>query len=203
MKKLLENDLPRSIFHRSGIKNIQIAGGLFMHKRLMAHFLSHVTNLWQKGCISNFEYLMHLNDAAGRSFQDLTQYPVFPWILCDYESESLDLSNPNIYRDLSRPMGALGEKRAEQYMERYKTMDEFRKEGMVDSAPPFFYGTHYSCAGYVLHYLMRIQPYSRMAISLQGGQFDKPDRLFKGIGQSWLSASQENLQDVRERLKAM
>ncbi len=37
------------------------------------------TRDWISGRISNFDYLMHLNREAGRSFNDLTQYPVFPW----------------------------------------------------------------------------------------------------------------------------
>lgn len=41
----------------------------------------------QRGEISNFQYLMHLNTLAGRSYNDLMQYPVFPWILADYDSE--------------------------------------------------------------------------------------------------------------------
>lgn len=52
-----------------------------MYNRMMAAFLTSATKMWQHGEISNFEYLMHLNAAAGRSFQDLTQYPVFPWVL--------------------------------------------------------------------------------------------------------------------------
>ena len=31
----------------------------------------------------------------------------FPWILSDYTSESLDLTNPDIFRDLSKPIGVL------------------------------------------------------------------------------------------------
>lgn len=62
---------------------------------------------------------MALNTLAGRSFNDLTQYPVFPWVLCDYVSEELDLDNPDVYRDLSKPMGAIGEARARQFTERY------------------------------------------------------------------------------------
>jgi hypothetical protein len=34
---------------------------------------------WVLGLISNFEYLMHLNTLAGRSFVDWAAYPVFPW----------------------------------------------------------------------------------------------------------------------------
>ena len=41
----------------------------------------------QRGEISNFEYLMCLNTLAGRSYNDLMQYPVFPWVVADYESE--------------------------------------------------------------------------------------------------------------------
>lgn len=48
--------------------------------------------------VSNFEYLMQLNREAGRSFKDLTQYPVFPWVIADWESEHLDLSNPATFR---------------------------------------------------------------------------------------------------------
>lgn len=43
--------------------------------------------VFQKGEISNFEYLMHLNTVAGRTYNDLMQYPVFPWVLADYQSD--------------------------------------------------------------------------------------------------------------------
>jgi len=52
--------------------------------------------------ISNFQYLMNLNTLAGRSYNDLMQYPVFPWILADYTSPELDFSDPNTFRDLSK-----------------------------------------------------------------------------------------------------
>ncbi len=42
--------------------------------------------------MSNFDYLMFLNFESGRSFQDFTQYPVFPWVLADYSSSELDLT---------------------------------------------------------------------------------------------------------------
>lgn len=42
---------------------------------------------FQRGEITNFQYLMHLNTLAGRSYNDLMQYPVFPWVLSDYDSE--------------------------------------------------------------------------------------------------------------------
>ena len=42
---------------------------------------------------------------SGRSFCDLNQYPVFPWVLTNYEADSLDLTDPKIYRDLSKVKG--------------------------------------------------------------------------------------------------
>jgi hypothetical protein len=40
-----------------------------------------LTDRWRQWRISNFNYLMQLNYLGGRSFNDLSQYPVFPWIL--------------------------------------------------------------------------------------------------------------------------
>lgn len=74
---------------------------------------------------------MALNTLAGRSFNDLTQYPVFPWVLCDYVSEELDLDDPAVYRDLSKPMGAIGETRARQFTERYAVSGGGGREGEV------------------------------------------------------------------------
>jgi len=39
----------------------------------------NITEMWQNRKISNFDYLMFLNTISGRTFNDLTQYPVFPW----------------------------------------------------------------------------------------------------------------------------
>lgn len=36
---------------------------------------------WLRGQISNFDYLMALNSAAGRTYNDITQYPIFPWVI--------------------------------------------------------------------------------------------------------------------------
>ena len=98
---------------------------------------------WHARELSNFEYLMRLNELAGRTHNDLNQYPVrsrsltttrsappcydplplraptdatcqvFPWVLRDYESSTLNLGDPRVYRDLSRPMGAQEEEQRE------------------------------------------------------------------------------------------
>ncbi|TMW62581.1 hypothetical protein Poli38472_005199 [Pythium oligandrum] len=148
---------------------------------------------WQRRELSNFEYLMFLNNAAGRTRNDLTQYPVFPWILSDYTSESLDLTNPAVYRDLSKPVGALNEERLEFFRSRYEMMP--RDEEGEGFPPPFLYGTHYSTPGYVLYYLVRMLP--QYMLCLQNGKFDAPDRLFRSIQVTW-EGCLNNHTDVKE-----
>lgn len=152
------------------------------------------TTRWLRGEISNFQYLVLVNTMAGRTFTDLTQYPVFPWVLRDYTSTELDLDNPRVYRDLSKPMGAQDPDREVAYRERYRAFAEMSDP----NTPPFHYGTHYSSAMIVTSYLIRLEPFTRSYVLLQGGAFDYPDRLFDSIEKTWLSASRDTVTDVRE-----
>ncbi|KAH8907910.1 beach-domain-containing protein [Coniochaeta sp. PMI_546] len=146
---------------------------------------------WQKGEMSNFHYLMLVNTLAGRTFNDLTQYPVFPWVIADYTSEELNLNDPATFRDLSKPMGAQSASRTADFSMRYNSLAEIGET-------PFHYGTHYSSAMIVSSYLIRLPPFVQSFILLQGGTFDHPDRLFFSIEGAWASCSKENGSDVRE-----
>jgi hypothetical protein len=128
-----------------------------------------ITQEWVERRMSNFEYLMALNAFAGRTVQDLTQYPVFPWVLADYVSPTLDLTDPSVYRDLSKPMGCQSGSQEAAFQERYRTWAD-------DSIKAFHYGSHYSTAGSVLWYLLRLAPFTELALELQEGHFDCPDR---------------------------
>lgn len=152
------------------------------------------TRKWIKGEISNFHYLMLVNTLAGRTFNDLTQYPVFPWVLADYTSEELDLTNPRSFRDFTKPMGGQHPEREAEFRSRYQSFAEMGD----DDAPPFHYGTHYSSAMIVSSYLIRLQPFVKSYLLLQGGTFDHADRLFFSIAKAWESASRVNMTDVRE-----
>ena len=152
------------------------------------------TRKWQKGEMSNFHYLMLINTMAGRTYNDLTQYPVFPWVIADYTSDELDFDDPRTFRDLSKPMGCQTPDREREFRERYQTFAE-----MGDTnTPAFHYGTHYSSAMIVTSYLIRLQPFVKSYLLLQGGTFDHPDRMFFSIEGAWKSASRTNMTDVRE-----
>ncbi|XP_019161040.1 PREDICTED: BEACH domain-containing protein C2-like isoform X1 [Ipomoea nil] len=134
---------------------------------------------WARREISNFEYLMQLNTLAGRSYNDITQYHVFPWVLSDYSSSTLDLTNPASYRDLSKPVGALK-------ANRLKSSDE-----------AVHYGSHYSSVGSVLYYLIRVEPFTTLSIQLQVGKFDHADTMFSDIAATWKGVL-EDITDVKE-----
>ncbi|KAL3875787.1 hypothetical protein ACJMK2_033704 [Sinanodonta woodiana] len=152
-----------------------------------------VTQRWERGEINNFQYLMHLNTLAGRSYNDLMQYPVFPWILAEYDSEDLDLNNAGTFRDLSCPMGAQTPERLKQFKKRFQDWDDPQGE-----TPPYHYGTHYSSAMIVASYLVRMEPFTQTFLKLQGGHFDLADRMFHSIKENWMSAAKHNMADVKE-----
>ncbi|XP_048195177.1 WD repeat- and FYVE domain-containing protein 4 [Perognathus longimembris pacificus] len=149
---------------------------------------------WQKRDISNFEYLMYLNTMAGRTCNDFMQYPVFPWVLADYTSETLNFTNPKTFRDLSKPMGAQTKERKLKFIQRYKEVE--KTDG--DMTFQCHYCTHYSSAIIVASYLVRMPPFTQAFCSLQGGGFDVADRMFHSVKSTWESASRENMGDVRE-----
>uniref|UniRef100_A0A182W0M5 Uncharacterized protein n=1 Tax=Anopheles minimus TaxID=112268 RepID=A0A182W0M5_9DIPT len=153
---------------------------------------SGLTQKWANREISNFEYLMHLNTIAGRSYNDLSQYPVFPWILADYTSEVLDLNDPKSFRDLSKPIGVVNTKNEAEVRNKFDGFED--PSGMI---PKFHYGTHYSNSAGVLHYLIRVEPFTSLHIELQSGRFDVADRQFHSIPQTW-KLLMDNPNDVKE-----
>uniref|UniRef100_A0A8C5LHT8 Neurobeachin like 1 n=1 Tax=Jaculus jaculus TaxID=51337 RepID=A0A8C5LHT8_JACJA len=153
---------------------------------------SGLTQKWVNREISNFDYLIQINTMAGRTYNDLAQYPVFPWILQDYTSEELDLNNPTVFRDLSKPIGVVNEKNAKAMQEKYESFED--PMGTIDK---FHYGTHYSNSAGVMHYLIRVEPFTTLHIQLQSGRFDCADRQFHSIPATW-QALMDNPYDVKE-----
>jgi WD40 repeat protein len=156
-----------------------------------------LTHAWMQRQVSNFDYLMSLNTLAGRTFNDLGQYPVFPWIIADYVSSKLDLRNPDVYRDLRYSVGAQSDQQRRQCMQRYKDASEMYESNPSMEFPPFHHGTHYSCMGFIFWYLVRLEPFTSLHVWLQDGKFDHPDRLFASIADTWAGTT-TNHNDVKE-----
>ena len=202
---------------------------------LLKEDLLSITKKWEHWDISTLSFLSFLNNFGSRSFKDLTQYPVFPWVIKDYESAKLNIFNETNIRELQKPIGALGNKqRISCFMQNYNESKEIelankeknskentnkknkeekkdiesstneKDENKIDNSEKieiqekrYFYSSHYSNPFYVVHYMYKIFPYSFCAIELQGDGFDKRERQFISIIDSWKNCMNENT-DVRE-----
>ena len=150
---------------------------------------------WEQGKLSNYNYLMLLNLCSGRTFNDLSQYPIFPWIISNYTSNygELNLNNKDNYRDLSKPIGTLTKERLLLAKNRFKQSLE------TEYCPPFNFGSHYSMPNLLFYFLIRLMPFSKLAYNLQGGKFDLSDRLFHSFEDSWnISTNLDNQEVIPE-----
>jgi hypothetical protein len=135
-----------------------------------------ITEKWQTGQISNFEYLMTINNIAGRSFNDLNQYPIFPWVIQDFSSKTINFDNPSQMRDFKYPLGSQEEENRKKFIQGPQ-----QKDLGVD----YHYGCYYSCCGGILDFLIRIQPFTSENKKINQGQFDLPDRIFSNLKKTW------------------
>ena len=113
-KAFLKSELPNRIDYESSMS------GSLIRKSVL--------DKWRSGKVSNFDYLMHLNTLAGRSFNDLTQYPVFPFVLAQYGAAELDLSDPASFRDFAAPMGAQDPGRLAKFEAKFEALQQMHAE---------------------------------------------------------------------------
>ncbi|KAK0171372.1 hypothetical protein PV328_009113 [Microctonus aethiopoides] len=170
-------------------------------QRIPGDDLDEALALWRSGNLTNWEYVMCLNKLAGRSYNDLMQYPVFPFVLSDYISERINLKNSKIYRDFKRPMAVQDKKNEQHYINNYNYLKQALIEGhnlIALNQEPFHYGSHYSNSGTVLHFLVRLPPFTSMFLCYQDNNFDIPDRTFHALATTWRLTSCDSTTDVKE-----
>ena len=143
-KKFIDNILNHDLFR-------PIKGKDFKGKKILGYEKTNdnkqkpfkvkkIMENWQNNNISTLHYIMWLNIFSGRSFNDLTQYPVVPWIITNYDKDELSKED---YRDLSIPIGMMevNEKsgiRKETFIEYYESL----KEDLKDANPDFNYNEY-------------------------------------------------------------
>ena len=169
--------------------------------------------LWKNKKISNFNFIMLLNIFANRSYLDLYQYPIFPWIIFPQPTEN----NKNLnYRNLSLPMGQNiydenSKTRLNLFDQSYDLLIEeipiiqnkiytnknfyFIKNS--DICRLYYYNTNYSNPVYTSYYLLRSIPFTFTSFKLQGNYFDDPNRLFSSYIESCKCALLQK-SDVKE-----
>ena len=109
--------------------------------------ISKTIKEWSKWKINNFSFLMWMNFFSNRSYNDISQYPIFPWIITDYEdplnieqiyydSSLLYMNNSNETRRKSRSENSAGgkkkKKKKEEEEEEYDYRDLKLPMGMLE-----------------------------------------------------------------------
>eukprot|EP00475_Leptophrys_vorax_P030387 TRINITY_DN45476_c0_g2_i1.p1 TRINITY_DN45476_c0_g2~~TRINITY_DN45476_c0_g2_i1.p1 ORF type:complete len:785 (+),score=161.25 TRINITY_DN45476_c0_g2_i1:180-2357(+) len=153
----------------------------------MSNNFERITAEWKVGTVSNFDYLLYLNYTAGRNFNSLSQYPVFPWVVKDFTSPEVSFENPNTFRDLTKSIGA-GKKNKDD-LERY-----FAETEGLDKHP-YHFSIHYSSPANILHYLIRLEPFTQCHWKLNRG-FDNANRMFHDLHLSWTTSGVVDMKEL-------
>jgi len=199
MKSNIEDIYVENVRNEIGFYNKKkiLNNGIQLPNKIKNMNLKYLYEKWTKWEISTLKMLMIINFYANRSFNDINQYPVFPWIITYYNKEEVP-NPPDIkIRPLGTPMGMLDF--TEEALERKKSF--LSTWGLVENKEDDEdfdrYRSHYSTSLYITYYLVRVFPFSSMRIELQGKNFDDPNRLFNSLSESFNCALTQK-SDVRE-----
>lgn len=130
---------------------------------------------WRKSRLSTYEYLLFVNKYSSRTFNDVNQYPIFPWVITKYITDEKGKKISYEKRNFKYPMaGQIEDNRIVAY-------NRFQDDEESGLKFPSHYGTHYSTSSYVFFYLMREEPYTTLLVKLQGDKQENPDRMFFSI----------------------
>ena len=122
---------------------------------------------WYEREIDTFQFLLYVNKYGGRSYNDLNQYPIIPWIVLKFFPKN-DIYHYK-YRDLIFPISIQNENQKEVAKNKFISSKE-------DSDFQFHFNLHYSNSSYVILYLVRLSPFTEGQIKLQKQCFDDPNR---------------------------
>ncbi len=191
------------------------------------NLLNFFSNSWKNFNITNFHYIMLLNIFSNRSYLDLYQYPVFPWVIFNTNKETNNINTSNddefiinkedesssiSYRPLNQSIGNIiynNSNRRELYIDTYLILkeeleienEEKEEEKLYIKNSKvsnlYFFNTSYSNPVYTSYYLIRLFPFTFLSIELQGGKFDTIFRLFTDYKQSCINALYQK-SDIRE-----
>ena len=84
-----------------------LTNGIQLPNKMKNMNLKYLYEKWTKWEISTLKMLMIINFYANRSYNDINQYPVFPWIITYYNKEEVPIQPEDKIRPLGTPMGML------------------------------------------------------------------------------------------------
>ena len=146
--------------------------------------IKNIVSQFRNGKISNYDYLLYLNKYSTRTYNDLSQYPVFPWLFLKFKNFDKTDEKSDYLRNLKYPLSAQTEAQRIKCIEEYKTElnnireNEEEEQENGEKEYPCHFRLHYSNSAYIYYYLMRLNPYCQDMIKLQNYQNENPNRIF-------------------------
>ena len=168
--------------------------------------LSDYIKEYNNNKISTYELLLVLNYYSSRTYNDTSQYPIFPWVIKNfkelyehdiYEINKILLSRKtkeefnnedSFSRIFQYPISVQTQSKRESAKNRF--IDSY-----IDKYKSHFY-SHYSTASFIFYYLMRINPFLQNLIKLQNNSQENTNRMFISILETELAIRLSN--DNRE-----
>ena len=120
------------------------------------------TRKYKDNKITTYDYLLMLNKFSSRSYNNIMEYPIIPWL--KYTKE---------IRDFDLPMSLQTEESKKAFEDKYYVFKEMGTQ--------LTHSNHYSSAAYIYFYLTRINPFTNGMIKFQGNVFEIPERQFMSV----------------------
>lgn len=140
---------------------------------------------WTLGNVDNFNYLMALNAASGRSVCFLANYFVFPQTVQNYER--LEYLNETAARNLALPIGIACADPNKVREIAANCKDPTKEEN-------FNYGTMYSNKNSYGHYLFRLMPATQYMMEVNSDHVD--NRSFVGLQKDFKLATTQSYSEI-------
>ena len=191
--KIINEIKNNSLFKKINMKNNKLTLGYYNKKYYPYLFplFEEEIDYWDNkiNYYNNYDKIMLINIFSNRSFRDIYQYPVFPTLynLIDYKRQMENHIGLQTITEESK-------KRKEIFYQIYQYNE---KKGYKDIL--FLFNVNYLNPPFTFNYLLRVFPYSFLAIEFQGDNFDDPNRLFSSI-EGTLKSTLNFKTDLREMI---
>ena len=172
---------------------------LISEKDSFIKFISGQTSKGELCEMCVFDIIIIINLISNRSFNDLYQYPIFP-LLNIYDKKKDDYINRDFkehigFQEITENSKIRKTLFLQAYQDNYDKNDD--NEEKNENSSIYCFNTHYSNNVYTSNYLIRLFPFSFLAIELNGKGFDNPNRLFYSIDNAFYNTSIQK-SDLRE-----
>ena len=151
--------------------------------------IQNILNKFHNGKISNYMYILYLNKYSTRTYCDLSQYPVFPWLIIQREKIDQILSYldsegkeyikmKDEFRDMRYPISMQTEEKREEMIKKYDDDQEKCEEEDKPNKFHSHFDSHFSSPAFVYYFLMRLNPFLQDLIKLQNYRNEDANRMF-------------------------